>query len=318
MTTMALARQSWWPWARRVVVWGFFGLVAWLLVNQARAIDWGEVLEAIRALPATTLFAAGALAACSFALYSTYDLLGRHLTKHRLGAGSVMGVTFISYAFNLNFGSLIGGVAFRYRLYSRLGLGNETITRVLGFSMLTNWLGYLLVAGVAFCFWPMSLPPGWKIDSGGLRVLGAALLALSAGYLALCAFSAGRVWRVRGHTFKTPRLAMALLQLAMSCLNWSLMGGVIWLLLQGQVGYPHVLAVLLVAAVAGVVTHVPAGLGVLEAVFVALLSYKVSEATLLGALLAYRGLYYLLPLVVALVAYLVTEVRAKRLRSRHL
>jgi len=315
MTTMALARQSWWPWARRVVVWGFFGLVAWLLVNQARAIDWGEVLEAIRALPATTLFAAGALAACSFALYSTYDLLGRHLTKHGLGAGSVMGVTFISYAFNLNFGSLIGGVAFRYRLYSRLGLGNETITRVLGFSMLTNWLGYLLVAGVAFCFWPMSLPPGWKIDSGGLRVLGAALLALSAGYLALCAFSAGRVWRVRGHTFKTPRLGMALLQLAMSCLNWSLMGGVIWLLLQGQVGYPHVLAVLLVAAVAGVVTHVPAGLGVLEAVFVALLSYKVPEATLLGALLAYRGLYYLLPLVVALVAYLVTEVRAKRLRT---
>jgi hypothetical protein len=112
-------------------------------------------------------------------------------------------------------------------------------------------------------------------------------------------FGKGRVWRVRGHTFKTPGLAMALLQLAMSCLNWSLMGGVIWLLLQGQVGYPHVLAVLLVAAVAGVVTHVPAGLGVLEAVFVALLSYQVAEATLLGALLAYRGLYYLLPLAVA-------------------
>lgn len=315
---MALARQSWWPWARRVVVWGFFGLVAWLLVTQARAIDWNEVFQAIRALPATTLLAAGALAASSFVLYSTYDLLGRHLTRHKLGAGTVMGVTFISYAFNLNFGSLVGGVAFRYRLYSRLGLGNATITRVLGFSMLTNWLGYLVVAGAAFFFWPMALPPEWKIGSGGLRVLGAVLLALSVGYLALCAFSAGRVWRVRGHTFKTPGLAMALLQLAMSCLNWSLMGGVIWLLLQGQVGYPHVLAVLLVAAVAGVVTHVPAGLGVLEAVFVALLSYQVAETTLLGALLAYRGLYYLLPLAVALGAYLVTEMRMRRSRRRRL
>ena len=315
---MALARQSWWPWARRVVVWGFFGLVAWLLVTQARAIDWNEVFQAIRALPAMTLLAAGALAACSFVLYSTYDLLGRHLTRHKLGAGTVMGVTFISYAFNLNFGSLVGGVAFRYRLYSRLGLGNATITRVLGFSMLTNWLGYLVVAGAAFFFWPMALPPEWKIGSGGLLVLGAVLLALSVGYLALCAFSAGRVWRVRGHTFKTPGLAMALLQLAMSCLNWSLMGGVIWLLLQGQVGYPHVLAVLLVAAVAGVVTHVPAGLGVLEAVFVALLSYQVAETTLLGALLAYRGLYYLLPLAVALGAYLVAEMRMRRSRRRRL
>jgi uncharacterized membrane protein YbhN (UPF0104 family) len=314
MNAIALTHRPWWPWTRRIGIWAFFGLIAWLLVNQARTIDWGEVLEAVRALPASTLLAAGALAACSFGLYSTYDLLGRYLTKHQLGAGAVMGVTFISYAFNLNLGSLVGGVAFRYRLYSRLGLENETITRVLGFSMLTNWLGYLVVAGAAFCFWPMALPPDWKIDGGGLRVLGAVLLVLAAAYLVLCAFSGGRIWCVRGHAFKTPGLAMALLQLAMSCLNWSLMGGVIWLLLQGQVGYPQVLAVLLVAAVAGVVTHVPAGLGVLEAVFVALLSHQVAQGKLLGALLAYRALYYLLPLMVAAVAYLVTELRARRLR----
>ena len=313
---MALSRPSWRPWGRRAAVWGFFALIAWLLVRQARTIDWDDVLDAIRALPATTLLAAGAMAACSFVLYSTYDLLGRHLTRHRLGTGTVMGVTFISYAFNLNLGSLVGGVAFRYRLYSRLGLGNETITRVLGFSMFTNWIGYLLVAGVAFCFWPLDLPPGWKIGNDGLRMLGAVLLMLAFAYVLLCAFVRGRVWRVRGHAFKTPGLAMALLQLAMSCANWSLIGGVIWFLLQGAVGYPHVLAVLLVAAVAGVVTHVPAGLGVLEAVFVALLAHQVPEATLLGALLAYRGLYYLLPLTVATLGYLVTEVRARRLQKR--
>jgi len=61
---------------------------------------------------------------------------------------------------------------------------------------------------------------------------------------------------------------------------------------------------------------VPAGLGVLEAVFVALLSYQVAETTLLGALLAYRGLYYLLPLAVALCAYLVMEMRVRRSRRR--
>ena len=130
----------------------------------------------------------------------------------------------------------------------------------------------------------------------------------------LCAVASGRVFRIHRYLFKVPKLRMALLQLAMSCLNWSLIGGVIWVLLQGQVAYHQVLAVLLVAAVAGVVTHVPAGLGVLEAVFLALLSHEVAQGRLLGVLLVYRGLYYLLPLGVATVAYFVTELRARRWR----
>ena len=315
--TLATTRgRPWWAWVKRIATWVFFALVGWLIFNQARSIEWHEVWSAVGALPRSAIAIAALLAACSFALYSTYDLLGRHLTGHQLGAGTVMGVTFISYAFNLNLGSLVGGVAFRYRLYSRLGLPNDTITRVLGFSMLTNWFGYLVVAGAAFCFWPMSLPPDWKIGSGGLRLLGAALLALAFGYLALCAFAGEHTWRIRGHELRTPSLRMALLQLLISATNWSLIGGVIWFLLQGRIDYPHVLAVLLVAAVAGVITHVPAGLGVLEAVFVALLGHQVPQGQLLGALLAYRALYYLLPLALASVFYLVTEMRARRLRQR--
>ena len=40
---------------------------------------------------------------------------------HQLGTPAVLATTFISYAFNLNFGSLVGGLAFRFRLYSRQG-----------------------------------------------------------------------------------------------------------------------------------------------------------------------------------------------------
>ncbi|MDM0039286.1 lysylphosphatidylglycerol synthase domain-containing protein [Variovorax sp. J22G21] len=301
-----------WLWARRIGTWAFFALVAWLLVKQARGIDWDDVMAAFSRLPASTLLTAAALAAASFTLYSTYDLLGRYLTGHPLGTRTVMGVTFISYAFNLNLGSLVGGVAFRYRLYSRLGLGNAVITRVLGFSMLTNWFGYLVVAGAAFCFWPLDLPPDWKIDSGGLRVLGGVLLALGAGYLVLCATAKEKTLSLRGHELQVPTLRMALLQLVMSCTNWSLMGGVVWLLLQQKVAYPEVLAVLLVGAVAGVITHVPAGLGVLEAVFVALLSHKLPQGQILAGLIGYRALYYLAPLAIATIAYVAMEVRARR------
>jgi uncharacterized membrane protein YbhN (UPF0104 family) len=182
-------------------------------------------------------------------------------------------------------------------------------------SMLTNWLGYLLLAGLAFWWWPISPPPGWKLDNSSLRVLGFALFAIAIAYLLLCAFARRRTWTVRGHELTLPSLRMALLQLLMSSANWMLIAGVVYTLLGQKIAFPVVLEVLLVAAIAGVITHVPAGLGVLEAVFVALLSHQVPRNELLAALLTYRAIYYLAPLVVATLTYLLVEARAKHARS---
>jgi hypothetical protein len=62
------------------------------------------------------------------------------------------------------------------------------------------------------------------------------------------------------------------------------------------------------------VAHVPAGLGVFEFVFVALLSHVMSESRLIGALLGYRAVYYILPLIIASLLYLWMEVHAKSKR----
>jgi uncharacterized membrane protein YbhN (UPF0104 family) len=117
---------------------------------------------------------------------------------------------------------------------------------------------------------------------------------------------------VRGHELYLPPWRMALLQFAMACANWSLMAGVVYVLLGQRIAYSDVLAVLLIAAVAGVITHVPAGLGVFEFVFVALLSHVVPESRLVGALLGYRAIYYIGPLAVAALLYLVIELRGRR------
>jgi len=307
--------KPWWPWLKRAATLVFFGLVTWLLVEQGRAIDWREVFGALRAYPTALLLGAVGLAALSFGVYSCFDLLGRHYTGHTLPTPTVMLVTFISYVFNLNLGSLVGGVAFRYRLYSRLKLDTATITRVLTLSMLTNWTGYLLLGGLVFAFATPDLPPGWKMGSGGLQILGFVLLGGSAAYLLLCALSRQRSFSIRGHALELPSGRLALLQVAMGAANWLIMSGLMYLLLQQKVAFPAVAGVLLVAAVAGVVAHVPAGLGVLEAVFVALLSHQMPTHQLLAALVAYRVIYYLVPLVIATVAYLVTEARAKSLAA---
>lgn len=309
------APSSLWPVAKRVLTIAFFGLVAWLLFHQARAIEWDEVWATVLALPNGVLALGALLALASYTLYSTFDLFGRHLTGHPLGAGRVMLVTFISYAFNLNLGALVGGFAFRYRLYARLGLDNVVITRVLTMSMLTNWLGYIVLAGTVFLLRPLALPPDWKLGSEGLQVLGGVLLAVAATYLLACAVSTRRSWTVRGHEIALPSWRIASLQLVMSCANWLLIASIVYVLLQQRIDYPAVLSVLLVAAVAGVITHVPAGIGVLEAVFVALLSHQVPKGELLGALLAYRAVYYLGPLIVATATFLFVEARAKALRK---
>ncbi|MBA3479564.1 MAG: UPF0104 family protein [Lautropia sp.] len=307
--TPAGTRRAWWPWVKRGLTVAFFALVAYLLVSNAREIEWTEVGEALRKRPLGSLLTAALVAAASHAVYSCYDLLSRRYTGHPLSTPQVIGTTFISYAFNLNLGSLVGGLGFRHRLYSRLGLGTGEINRIIAFSMLTNWIGYLLLAGIAFLMRPLDIPEGWTLGSGALQVAGAFLICLVIAYLLACAFSRRRSWRVRGHEIELPAVRMALAQIAISSVNWLLIASVVFLLLQREVAYPTVLAVLLIAAVAGVLTHVPAGLGVLEAVFVALLSHQVPTSELLAALLAYRGIYYLAPLAIATAFYLVLEAR---------
>jgi uncharacterized membrane protein YbhN (UPF0104 family) len=76
-----------------------------------------------------------------------------------------------------------------------------------------------------------------------------------------------------------------------------------------------VLGVLLISCVAGVVAHIPAGLGVLEAVFLPC-SGQLGQGTLIAALLGYRTLYYLIPLLLAVVTYLFLEKRARPCADR--
>lgn len=301
-----------WRWLKRSASVVFFALVITVLASQARTVEWGKVLTALEGYPLTAAWGAAALAAVSFALYSCFDLLGRHYTGHRLRTGQVMTTTFVSYVFNLNFGSLLGAVATRYRLYSRLGLAPGVITRILSYSMLTNWAGYLLLAGLVFSIQPPALPDGWRITSSQLRLIGLALLAVALAYLAASAFSTRRVVSVRGHDITLPSARMAGLQLLMGAGNWLLMAGIMYILLQQRIELPAVISVLLLAAVAGVITHIPASLGVLEAIFVALLSHQMPAPDILAALVAYRVVYNLVPLSVAAVVYLWLELQARR------
>lgn len=314
---MAKHHRLWKP-AKKVLTWLFFAAVIVLLAIYARKIDWSEVLSTIASYNRTAVLGAVALVIVSYLTYGVYDLIGRASCGHKLAKRQVMLVSFICYAFNLTLSTWVGGVAMRYRLYSRLGLKSSTITRIFTLSIATNWLGYVLVSGIVFSAGLVKIPPGWFVGAGTLRFIGIGLLAFVVIYLALCVFSRRRSWSIRGHRLALPSLRMALVQFTVSSANWLVMGAIIWLLLMQKVDFPQVLGVLLISSIAGVIVHIPAGIGVLEAVFLALLRGEpLSNGAIIAALLVYRLIYFIAPLLLALVLYIWLEGRAKTLREKN-
>jgi len=294
----------------------FFLVLIVLFTLLARRIDWSEVLQTLGDFKVRTLVIAGALTLCSFLVYASFDLIGRTYIRQNLVWKQILPVGIISYAFNLNLSAWVGGIAMRYRLYSRLGVSTGNIAKILGLSLATNWFGYMAIAGVVFSSGLVTMPPGWKVSTTALQGIGALLVLASLGYLVACQFSKKRAWTIRGMEINLPSVRMACLQLLLGALNWSLMAAVIFTLLPAKLDYPLVLGVLLISAIAGVLTHIPAGLGVLEAVFIALLQHESSRGSLLAGLIAYRAIYFILPLLIALVMYLGVEAKAKALRVK--
>jgi uncharacterized membrane protein YbhN (UPF0104 family) len=304
-----------WARVKQVAPWALAALVLVLLARHAGTIDWPQVWSALTQQSVGALAVAAALALLSHALFSSYDLVGRHETGHRLPVPRTLGIAAVCYAFNLNFGSLVGALAMKLRLYHRAGLKATMVARIIVLSIVTNWIGYLALGGVLLLLAPPPMPPQIDGPVWALPAVGALLLAVALAYGAACVWRRGRVIRVRGHRFALPAPRVAAWQFALALTNWSLMGLIVWLLLGQAVPYAAVLGVLLLAAVAGVATHVPAGLGVIEAVFVACLAgTEVAAPTVLAALLSYRAVYYLAPLVLAALGYAAVEMsrRARR------
>ena len=311
-----MPRTNWQARGKRVLTMAFLILVPVLLYLLARNLDWNEVRQSLLAYKPGTLVIGLAIALCSYLTFASYDLLARAYTGHHLPVRQVLPIAFVCYAFNLNFTTWVGGIALRYRLYSRLGLDTPTITRILTLGLLTNWMGYMLLAGTVFALGLVELPSNWAVGATGLRLIGVLLLGIAVSYLLACGFAKKRTWRWRNHEVTLPSLRLALCQVVLGASNWALMALLIFWLLPGEAFYPSILGILLISCVAGVVAHIPAGLGVLEAVFLALLHGQMAQGTLVAALLGYRTLYYLLPLLLAVITYLILEKRAKAMRQR--
>lgn len=315
LSKLMARRARWMPWFNRIVTVLFAGLILWLLISRAQTIEWDKVGAALQEMQWQTLAIAGGFALASYLLYGIIDWFARIYTR-KVSRLRQLAIAVVCYAFNLNLGSLIGSVGFRYRLYARHQVQASTVAQIVALALLTNWSGYCLLAGVLFAGRFVALPQGWELGEAGLQVFGIGMLLVLLGYVGLCARLQSRPLRFRGREMQLPSWRMALLQILASSANWLAIAGVIYVLLHEHVSYGAVLAAFLLSSVAGAMAHVPGGLGVLEAVFFALLGNSVQHHELLAGLLAFRAIYYLLPLMLAVLLYGWLEWRAPGRASR--
>jgi phosphatidylglycerol lysyltransferase len=143
-------------------------------------------------------------------------------------------------------------------------------------------------------------------------------MLVSLGYVASAAFRLGPL-RIGRFKIPLPSPQIALAQLVISIVDWILAGAVLWVLLPpASVPFLGLIGAFLAAQLLGLASHVPGGVGVFEGTVVLLLKPFVPSTVLLPALVAYRVVYYLLPLCVALFILLADELRQRRPQAAQL
>jgi phosphatidylglycerol lysyltransferase len=290
-----------------------FALALWVLDHELKAYHYHDILRQLRSLPTRCFILGLGLTLLNYLLMSGYDILALHYVHHRLPYRKIGLASFVGYAFSNNIGlSMLAGASVRYRLYSAWGLSAEEITKLVVFCTLTLWLGFLTLGGTVFLFEPGTIPRELHLPFVSVRPLGTMFLFLVGGYL-LWSSLRKEPLKIRGWEFSVPSLRFVLIQAALASVDWALAGGILYVLLPSMpnLSYFQFIGIYLLAQAAGLASQVPGGLGVFETVSLLLLSPYLPASAVFGSLLAYRGIYYLFPLIVATVMLGVHEVLDK-------
>jgi len=295
------------------LVWlSIAGLAAWVLVERIEQIDFDQVLLDLRAVPVPIMLVA---LLCSAGVYTTVGLYegiavriasGRNLRRQAFRTavianplGRAIGVAMAS------------GGALRYRMYAPEGLSIREVGAVILLVAMPYVFGVGWLIDLSLLLHLQDAARAFKLPVAIVAVFGVFGLAKDVGWLAFVA-SRKEPITIRGQSIRLPSLRDALAQIAFGLVQISLMTTILYLFMPPELNmtWPAFVAIYCISFVAGQVSNVPAGLGVLEAALFLLLPH-VPPGKLVSAVLAYRAVYELIPLGVALSLLLIYETTNK-------
>jgi len=288
--------------------------VVYVLHHELARLHVTSVFAHLHAIPRGHILAALGFTALSYWLLSTYEVLALRYLRRKLRYGRIVFTSFIAYSFGhtLGFAAFTGG-AIRFRLYSTAGITAIDVAAVSAFCSLSVGIGLATISGLSLFFAPEQAAMVLHLDQGWSVLVGSLLLGAVAAY-GLWASLARGTMEIRGWALRAPGPAIALPQIALSVLDISLAAAVLYSLLppEAHIGFVTLLGAYAAAVVAGIISHVPGGIGVFEAVILLALP-NVPPDALLGSLLAYRAVYYLVPLLFGTLLFASKELSTQRM-----
>jgi phosphatidylglycerol lysyltransferase len=304
-----------WRWAGPLAALVVFAGVVLVLHHELAQLHVKSVLAHMHAIPRRQVFAALGFTAASYWLLSSYEVLAFAYLRRVIPYTRIVFTSFIAYSFGHTLGfAAFTGAAIRFRLYATAGVTAVEVATISAFCSLSLGIGLATVAGVSLLFSGPGAAAVLRLHHNWSVLVGTGLL-VAVGAYALWACLARTAFEIRGWALRAPGAAIGLTQIVLGVLDLSLSSSVLWWLLppEAHIGFITFLGVYAVAVIAGIVSHVPGGVGVFEAVILLTLPGVPAES-LLGSLLAYRAVYYLVPLVFGTLLFGSKELSAQRSR----
>jgi phosphatidylglycerol lysyltransferase len=311
--TPAPEERGLWRWVGPLATLLVFGVVVLVLHHQLARLHVKSVLQHLHAIRRAQVLAALGFTALSYWLLTTYEVLALRYLRRAIPYTRILFTSFIAYSFGHTLGfAAFTGAAIRFRLYATACVTAIELATISAFCSLSLGIGLATVAGLSLLLAPAHAARVLHLHHTWSLLVGALLLAAVIAYALWACLARGKL-EIRGWALRAPGAAIGLAQIGLSVMDLSLSAAVLWSLLpqQPHVGFVSFIGVYAAAVIAGIASHVPGGVGVFEAVMLFALPGVPGDA-LLGSLLAYRGVYYLVPLLFATLLFGAKELSARR------
>lgn len=284
------------------------GLAGWVLADRLHSIDFHDVKQQVLAQPSSTILLGLLFSLGVYALVGLYEGIAVRMASGRKIYAMAFRTAIIANPIGRAIGlALVSGGALRYRMYATAGLSAREVATIVVLAAMPYFFSVGWLIDLSLLLNAETAAGALRLSTGLVLTLGAIGLAKDIGWLTFV-IRRKTPLVMRGQALPVPTLRDTSLQLAVGLTQISLMTGILYLFMPEELGmtWPAFIAIYCIAFVAGQLSNVPAGLGVLEAALLLMLP-QVPPGKLLGAVLAYRAVYEILPLLVALGLLLMFE-----------